>query len=69
VKVSSELVAEFMSWADDDEVMAGPQHSADPPTGLGEQHRAFLERGQVLARRLSEELGSHHRVTYQGECK
>src|SRR5215218_847257 len=31
------------------------------------QHRAFLERGQVLARCLSEELGSHHRVTYQGD--
>jgi len=45
VKGSSKLVAEFLSWADDDEVLAGPQHSADPPTGLGEQHRAFLEHG------------------------
>jgi hypothetical protein len=67
VKGSSELVAEFLSWADDDEVLAAPQHSADPRTRLEEQHRAFLERGQVLARRLSEELGSHHRVTYQGD--
>jgi hypothetical protein len=65
--VPSELVAELVSWADDEEVMAGPQHSSSPRAEPPAQHRAFLDRGLVLARRLSDELGSHHRVTYQGD--
>lgn len=65
--VSSELVADLLTWASDYDATADPEHSAVLQGGPLDQHGGFLERGHLLARRLSKELGSHYRVTYQGD--